>query len=623
MRDIFFPFDKVRPVQEEMLKDVVSAIENKKDLIAHAPTGLGKTAAALSAAVSLAFREGYTVFFLTPKHTQHTIAIETLRKIKEKHGVNIRAADLIGKKWMCSVDNIENLSSKEFQEYCRDLRKEERCPFFNNVWGDKSQLKGAASDFIVDLQRDGPLHYHDVIERAKDKEFCSYEIAALLAKKSQVVIADYYHLFHPRVRDALLTRLKKEIRNSIIIVDEGHNLPGRIRDILSVKLNSIILGRAAREARAYRFDELSLACEHMSGVLDWFADKIEKYDMYVKKEEVVEEIEKMTGYGYDQLISDLDAAAIEVRKDSRRSFMSSVASFLEDWEGDDAGFARILKKKVTSKGTSFVSLEYSCLNPAISSGDVIQESVSTVLMSGTLVPGEMYKDLLGFDSRAVIKEYPSPFPSRNRLVMIDPAFTTKYSERNKELYDNIAEECARVVNNVKHNSAVFFPSYAILNKVGEWMDGRIMKPMFVEKQDLKKRQRAELLEDFKNSAEKGSVLLGVQGASFAEGIDYPGKLLECVVVVGVPLGTPDLETKALIDYYEHKFGRGWDYGYIYPAMTRALQAAGRCIRSEEDKGAIVFMDKRYTWGNYLKCIPPEWQPKVTRLSANKIKDFFR
>ena len=92
---------------------------------------------------------------------------------------------------------------------------------------------------------------------------------------------------------------------------------------------------------------------------------------------------------------------------------------------------------------------------------------------------------------------------------------------------------------------------------------------------------------------------------------------------GVPLATPDLETKALIDYYDYKFGRGWDYGYIYPAMTRALQAAGRCIRSEDDKGAIVFMDKRYTWKNYLKCIPPEWKPKVTRLSASKIKDFFK
>jgi DNA excision repair protein ERCC-2 len=93
-------------------------------------------------------------------------------------------------------------------------------------------------------------------------------------------------------------------------------------------------------------------------------------------------------------------------------------------------------------------------------------------------------------------------------------------------------------------------------------------------------------------------------------------------VVGVPLATPDLETRQLIDYYDFKFGKGWDYGYIYPAMTKALQAAGRCVRTMEDRGVVAFLDKRFTWPNYLKCIPPEWRPIVTKLPAEKVRRFF-
>jgi DNA excision repair protein ERCC-2 len=113
------------------------------------------------------------------------------------------------------------------------------------------------------------------------------------------------------------------------------------------------------------------------------------------------------------------------------------------------------------------------------------------------------------------------------------------------------------------------------------------------------------------------------GGNFGEGIDLPGDYLKGVIIVGLPLQRPDLETEALIKYYDDKFKKGWDYGYLFPAFNRALQSAGRCIRSETDKGVIIFLDERYTWKNYNRCFPPSWSLKTTLLYEKMIEDFFK
>ncbi len=621
---MYFPFENVRPIQQELVSDVTHAIEQKRHLLAHAPTGLGKTAASLSPALTIALEKGYTVIFLTPKHTQHQIAIETLQKIKQKHGLNLQVADLIGKKWMCSHTAVETLSSKEFSEFCKDLREGERCPYFNAVWGKKSQLQADAMNLLLDLKAKSPAHSEEVVNACKDT-FCAYELATLLGKDAQVIIADYYHIFQPNVRAAFLGRLKKSIENSIIIVDEAHNLPNRIREILSEKMTSFVLKRAAKEARAFHFTDLSIALNYLADSFDNLANEKlkDKKENYLKKEEFIDELEKATGYVYDDLLKELGAAAIEIRKAATKSSVGSVASFLERWLGEDFGFSRIIKKQKSKAGSDFITISYNCLSPELSAAEVFNKCVSAILMSGTLVPGELYRDLLGLDlAKTEIKSYKSPFTVANRLVLIEPSTTTKYTERNEEEFQKIAKTCVDIVKEVPNNCAIFFPSYFIMQSVMPFLENSLSKKVFMDKPDFSKEQRAKILQNFRDSAESGAVLLAVQGGSFAEGIDLPGKFLQCAIVVGVPLSSPDLETKSLIDFYDYKFKRGWDYGYIFPAMTRALQAAGRCVRSVEDRGVVVFLDKRFAWANYLKCIPPEWKPIVTKLAAEKVKRFF-
>ena len=132
------------------------------------------------------------------------------------------------------------------------------------------------------------------------------------------------------------------------------------------------------------------------------------------------------------------------------------------------------------------------------------------------------------------------------------------------------------------------------------------------------------MEKFRKQSKQGAVLLGVTGGSLSEGIDFPGKDLLGVIVVGIPLKEPNLETNALIRYYDLKFGKGWDYGYVFPAMSKAVQAAGRVIRDEKDRGVIVFMDDRFSWSRYGKCFPGDFNFTVLESSPAKIvKDFWK
>jgi len=108
-------------------------------------------------------------------------------------------------------------------------------------------------------------------------------------------------------------------------------------------------------------------------------------------------------------------------------------------------------------------------------------------------------------------------------------------------------------------------------------------------------------------------MLAVMGGSLSEGVDYRDNLLSGVLVVGLPLAPPSLEVKALREHYRGKFGAllGDDYSYNYPAVNKVLQAAGRSIRSEQDRSVVVLMEERMKDPRYLKFLPPEMRPKRT------------
>ncbi len=605
-----FPFPAMRGSQREMIADVKKAVETGRHLVADAPTGLGKTVSSLFPALEYGVANGRTVFFLTSRLSQHKMAVETLKLLKSA-GNSLTAVDIVGKQHLCSQD-IEGMDSRMFNSYCRAMTEEKRCFYHKNSFsGDMAPERGGIARMLASR-----ISSTDEAMNMASGRYCTYEILMDAARHADVVVGDYFHLFG--IGEPFLKRMGKSLSDAIIIVDEAHNLSSRLRSHLSSSISTWACSAAAKEAQDFDETEARNIIEGISVALDELARKklSGRAESFLAKEEFIESI----GSDYDRMIEQLTAAGQGVLKEKKTSQIDRIAEFLHMWKKDDLGYARILLRDEPGKRLH-AKLRFNCLDPSLISKNVISSSHSTILMSGTMRPMEMHRDLLGLESgRTEMRSYASPFPAENRKNIIATSVTTRYKERNSESFGKMAGLVTSCIRAVNGNVAVFFPSYAMRDRVCETVSTG--KHIIIEKSEMAKSEKDRVKEDMKKHAKSGAVLFGVFGGSFNEGIDLPGDLLNGVIIVGLPLERPDLSVEALIDYYEKRFGRGRDYGYNFPAMTKVMQAAGRCIRTENDRGVIVFADSRFLWKNYRDIFPESWKFVITENPETDIEKFF-
>lgn len=627
-----FRFENAREGQEKLILDAYEAFQTNKIFLAHAETGLGKTDASLSAALGAALKADptLTVIFLTPKNAQHAIAIEALRGINSKYNLKLRAIDLVGKKHLCIDEQTMQKEGRGFYEMCRKKRENQTCIHFNHIRGDntlnREKAKIARMEFTTQMK--GVHSSAEIKEESslahlggQPWSMCPYETSMELAKKAHVIIADYFHLFSPSVSELVLPKLGKKQENCLLIVDEAHNLPERVRGLLSTTLNTKQLSRAGEEATFLKEKELADALLQMENNLRSHGKKMSGNEELVNEKKWKTFLaEKMDMEEFSLLCEARGVDYLEKSgKDS--SVLIQVGEFLEKWTNESEGLARVVKKWGYADD---YSVGVKALDPSPITKKVLEKMHACLLMSGTLHPLPMFADILGIAKEKVqMGFYASPFPKKNRLNLIAPIATTKYTERNEEMFNTLAEETGKIVNQIPGNSVVYFPSFQLLDNIGRKMKEFTMRNLLFQTEGMKMHETEKLIKEFKQHARGfGSVLLACTSGSFAEGLDFPGNELLGVVVVGIPLAEMNLETQALVNYYEKRFQKGWHYGYIYPAMNKALQAAGRVIRSPTDEGIIVFLDKRYAWENYKDCFPPTNTFISTHNPAEKIKDFW-
>lgn len=610
LQKVLFPYDTIRPQQYELLCAVTSCLQEKDHAIIHAPTGLGKTAALLAPALAFALEKKKVVFFLTSRHTQHHIAIDTLKQIKHRYNVSFSVTDLIGKKWMCLQPNVHKLMSGDFAEYCMRLREQGNCHYYIRA-RNNNLLTPHAAALANDLFQT-PHHLEDLMMACRKEEICPYELALGQSAKAQVVVADYNYIFHPSIRNAFLSKIKRKLDDCIIIVDEGHNLPMRMRELLSHRISTLTVLKAIKEAQKYNcLDALPL----LKKVLDIFMSLATDDEHLIPKEVLIDAVDAI--HDYDSLIPLFSSYAEQVRDEQKTSALGTLAGFLEDWTIGDNGYARMISQIKGRKGDQVAMISKRCLDPSFVTSDLIAQSYCSFVMSGTMTPTKMYRSLLGFPEKTKEYTFASPFPPENRLVLLVPQTTTKYSTRSPAMYEQIASLSASIINHVPGNSALFFPSYALRDEVNQYFSSRCTKTMFLEAPLMQKAEKRELLERF--STYHNAVLLGISSGNFAEGIDLPG-VLKCVIVVGLPLQKPDIEMQQLIAYYDSLFKKGWEYGYVFPAFSRCIQSAGRAIRTEDDRGILIFLDERFP--HYRQYFPSDWELTITKDPVIYIRKFF-
>jgi DNA excision repair protein ERCC-2 len=256
------------------------------------------------------------------------------------------------------------------------------------------------------------------------------------------------------------------------------------------------------------------------------------------------------------------------------------------------------------------------LDPSGATG-ILNHTAGAVLMSGSMLPLEMHRDILGLDrSRTIMRTYPSPFDPSNTVNVVAENLTTRYSRRDLEGYTAIANKIDSVITKTPGGAAVFFPSYEVMNNVLPLV---LSRNLVVQKPRMRPAEIRSLIKDFK----EGGVLCGVQGGSLSEGVDFSEGEIKTVIIVGVALEEMGVESRALIDYYDEKFGRGWDYGYLYPGTIKALQAAGRARRKESDRVAVVYMDERFKWSKYNWILNRDEKIIVTKTPETEVERFWR
>jgi DNA excision repair protein ERCC-2 len=655
----FLAHDTPRPGQLEMIQDSIRALERGFFHLAAAPTGIGKTAASLAAALQVVSQlpQKKTVFFLTSRQTQHRIVVDTVRQINQRRkGMTpVRLVDMVGQAGMC-VQPFAKESSLVFSLMCSQARKSRSCkPWITSAPGLKRRIL------------DSPLHVDELVgitkthtENGIPAQTCPWKAAREAVSGADVFVGDYNHLFDDAVRDSSLKAMGLNLEDIIVVVDEAHNLPDRIRMTLEKRLTQTMVrnahieleeyaGALAQAMKAPGGETLSIA----HGLAFWafevlkasragFATLFEQLRLSLTGKE--EECEVST----DDLLKVIHRACDEVDGTAGQQQLGSqhtskhpmvetavrihhlrdvLASVDVDMEAGDDGnpmepnahkVAEILDCLLRFGSTSALTMVFDTkgkdgritthlLDPGLVAEPVFEQSAGALLMSGTLYPPSMYANMLGLPvSRTTSVAYPSPFAAMRRPVLMARNVTTKYTDRSEANTLSIRSHLQALINASPGHVAVFAPSYAMLNEIvleGHFNGVRVL----AEQREWTKEDLDQIVDTLLMEKQSGRKILlaGVFGARLSEGVDYHSGALDAVACIGIPNSPPSVLSKALKTYAEDRFGKelAWKYTVSQPAVNAILQAMGRPIRSVGDRALILLLDRRVTDRTYSTCFP--------------------
>jgi Rad3-related DNA helicase len=597
IKAISFPFQVYRKGQRELAVAVYKTISEEKKLFTQAPTGIGKTISTLFPAIK-AIGEGKTskIFYLTAKTITRSVAEEAVVKMREKNeGLQLKAITLTAKDKICFNPGVG----------CNP----EQCKYAKGHFD-------RVNDALIDILSKENNLTREVIEKyAMEYEICPFEYSLDLAIWADCVICDYNYAFDPRV---YLKRFFAEgTGDYVFLVDEAHNLVDRAREMFSAQLNKrsflelkklmqkkhLSISRALGKLNSYMID-IRKSCEDGKIVM-----KDEPKDIYPLLRKFTKESEEWL----------LKNEKSEGHEELLQLYFDALA-FIKIAEFYDERFVTYAEEQ----NNDFI-LKIFCLDPSYLLGEAIKRGKAAVFFSATLAPINYYKEILGGVEEDYILRLSSPFDREKLCLVVGEEISTKYKYRENS-YEYIVSYIDAVFNKRKGNYLIFFPSYKYMNDVYSRFSERYPEvDVMLQENSMSEEKRESYLKNFK--AEEDAALLGfaVLGGIFSEGIDLKGNRLIGSIIVGVGLPQICLERNIIKDYFQKKNKLGYEYSYMYPGMNKVLQAAGRVIRSEEDRGVVLLLDERFSSSIYQNMFPKEWFPniKVRNLKeANEVLDGF-
>ncbi len=584
IRPLEFPFP-YREGQRELAAGVYRTIARKKRLFIQAPTGVGKTVSAVFPSVK-AVGEGLgdRIFYLTAKTVTRTVAEEAFRVLR-RNGLRMKTVTLTAKEKLCICDEVQ----------CNP----DACPHAKGHFDRVNQA-------VFELLTEGPdeLNREVILEQAYKHRVCPFELSLDTASWTDAVICDYNYVFDPNVR---LKRFFAEGQKGeyLFLIDEAHNLVDRGREMFSASLCKEDFLELKRKLNGrYKKAERCL-------------ERCNKYLLGLKKECDTYQIHEDVGAFALQLLS-LSTELDRIREEGNAEpelmeavtdFWFQVRDFLNTAEQLDENY--VIYSEIGEDG--HFRLKLYCVETAKNLRECLDKGNAAVFFSATLLPMPYYKHLLG-DGEDYAVYARSPFLREHRLLLLGKDVSSRYTRRNRDEYERIAEWLAVMAGGKKGNYLAFFPSYRMMQEVFE---------VFLEQHEetaecvmqhagMKEEEREAFLKQFEETAglcgrEKSRLGFCVLGGIFSEGIDLKGDALIGTAVIGTGLPQICHEREILRGYYEERGMDGFAYAYRYPGMNKVLQAAGRVIRTDEDRGVILLLDNRFLGSDYRRLFPLEWE----------------
>jgi len=581
-----FPFPALRPGQAELISTIEQGMSEKKRMLIQAPTGLGKTAGVLYPVLKESLGRGQHTVYVTPKNSQHALAEDAVSRFRQT-GARVKSLTITAKHKICFKN--EPLCDPAFCEYADDYFGKVRKHAILDQLAKKRSLKARTFRSIGETYG-----------------VCPFELQLDAAEDADTVICDYNYVFAPRSALRRMTLLDIDQAGAPnLVIDEAHNLPSRAMDYYSPALSTLALEMMRDELRLLP----SPFCDEAVPLLD---DSLR----------IIASCRPDAGTGPAKIEPPLSAFQehdARLRAFLARYLESDVEIMRRDpvmrlsfsWTEFTEALSRALDPGHDEFFVTFRPhptggiVKITCCDASEMLKDCYDEYEQVVGFSATLKPFDYYAKLSGLDPEAIkTAEFPSPFPRRHRKLLIIPQVSTKYSDRERN-YARIADAIQKIALLRPGNYLAFFPSFEFLDRVHAAVQDIPGFVLVKQERDMKLSHVGAVLEQLR-AQHTPAILFGVQGGMFSEGLDYPGEIAIGAFVVGPPLPNYDLERELMREYYQRKYSSGFDYAYIIPAMSRAVQAAGRVIRSETDRGLIVLMDQRFVQPEYSKSMPRDW-----------------
>lgn len=590
-KNAVFPYHGLRDGQGLMIKESFGAIKRGQRLFAEAPTGIGKTISSLFPAVR-ALGEGYIqrIFYLTAKASTRREAYAGASKLFSV-GIGIRAIVLSSKESMCRCPNAKCEASK-------NICSSDNCPLAKGYY---DRVNEALKELLTSSNGYPPKQILSVAEKYS---LCPYELSLDLSEYCDVIICDYNYVFDP---SAYLKRYfsdSADCKKNVFLIDEAHNLSDRARDMYSARISLSDFSLPVEAEPNIFCIEIKKAFENIKSLC---SDNIhvsangDESGFYMSREPLgafLSELELFRKKCDAWLKKNTDS----IYYDAIYVLCSRVRKYLCVSEYYGKGFLTYVELVGRD-----ISVRIFCLDPSRLMNRLLKRAHASILFSATLTPTEYFTDVLGCGSSAVELKLPSPFANENLCIAVADFLSVRYGDRDVNTSQFVSVIAATV--SAKHgNYMVYFPSYSCLEKVsGEFKRKYPNVATVVQKKGMGYDEKEKFLSFFK--ADSGKLRIGfcVLGGSFSEGVDLPGSRLIGTVIFGVGLPGFSNERNIIRDYYNENDGSGYDYAYTYPGMNNVLQAAGRVIRTADDKGIVVLVDDRYATPAYRRLYPSHWK----------------